>query len=144
MNKPTPADATKKFAAFYAESRRFIDGLSEFSDGGKLQGMSLKEFHENYSYVGTYAAKSLDEVFGLLQDGGGGLGVEIDRETLLPKEETVVSGKTMQELLVRKIGHTSMSKGDVLVDLGTGDIFLCASFGWDKIVITGMRAPVEA
>jgi len=141
MNKPT---AAKRYAVFFAESRRFVDGLTEFSGGGQFKGMTIGEFHANYVYVGTFDGAGPDDVFSLLQSGGGGLGVEADMETGDIKEETRVSGSVMQELLIRKVGHTSMSKGDVLVDLSTGDVLLCASVGWDRIVITGMRSPVEA
>jgi hypothetical protein len=136
MNKPS-----KRYAAFFAKSGRFLRGLKDFSEGGNVvEGMSLTEFDENYVYVGTYTGQNPDDVFSLLQSGGGGLGVEVSMETMQPKRETLVAGHMMQELLIRKIGHTSMSKGDVLVDLETGDVLLCASVGWDKMVITGMRS----
>jgi len=125
------------YAAFYANSSRFLETLVRFGDGGAVEGMTLQDFHANFTYVGTYKGQAPDDVFGLLQNGGGGLGVSVNRDTGEVGSE--VSGKMMQELLVRKIGHTSMSKGDVLVDLDTGEVMLCASSGWDKLVITGMR-----
>ena len=131
---------SKKFAVFYADSTRFLQTLSRFGDGGHHEGMSLDEFHRNFTYVGTYPGESVEDVFYLLQDGGGGLAPEYDRENNAPKRGTIIPGATMQELLIRKIGHTSMSKGDVAVDLDTGKIMLCASSGWDELIVTGTRA----
>ena len=131
---------TKKFAVFYADTTRFLETLSRFGDGGRLEGMSLDEFQRNFTYVGTFPGATADDVFELLQDGKGGLGVDYDRETGKPIPETVTPGQLMQALLIHKIGHTSMSKGDVAVALETGKIALCASSGWDELVITGLLA----
>jgi len=37
--------------------------------------------------------------------------------------------------LIRSAGtdHTSMSVGDCLIDLGTGELWMCMSFGWELI-----------
>ena len=143
MENQKIAGKVEKFAAFYFKNEFARESLGEFSDGGKLIGMSLDEFYKRFSYVGTFEGKCPDTIFSLLQDGGGGLSIACDRMTGEVKPETRVAGRLMQDLLINNIGHTSMSTGDVLVNLGTGEILICAACGWDKILVTGMR-PVEA
>ena len=129
----------KKFAVFFAKPTRFHQALKRFDDGNGAEGISLDEFHINFGYVGTFEGATPDSIFGLLQDGGGGLGVELDRETGEPIGK--VGGKLFQDLVIRAIGHTSMSKGDVVADLSTGELLLCASVGWDRLIVTGCPIP---
>ena len=143
MTNKTDATAEKSFAVFYAN--RFAVYLSNADlDARKTKIMSLRNFHDNYVYVGTFKGGSVDAIYQLLQDGGGNLGVQCDRETGEPIAETLIHGHLIQELLIAKAGHTSLFSGDIAVDLSTGDISMCASFGWDKIEIDGMREQVAA
>lgn len=131
----------KKFAVFFAKPERFHKSLLRFDLGNGIEGISLDEFHKDFAYVGTFEDESPDLIFQRLQNGGGDLGVQFDRSTGEVISSTAISGKLFQDLVIRTIGHTSMSKGDVVADLSTGEILICASVGWDRLVVTGCPTP---
>lgn len=135
MNK-LPADQ-KAFAVFYANRAMFRQSNLDLR-ADKSKKMTMAEFHEHYTYVGTYKAESADAVFSLLQDGGGGLGADPVKPASSAADSN--AARMMQELLIRKIGHTSMSTSDVIVDLAQGEVMVCASFGWDRIEVLGLNS----
>lgn len=142
INKPAEK-TVKNFAVFYADRMSTRSSLVDLK-AEDSKSMTLRNFHDNYVYVGTFKGASADSIFQTLQDGGGNLGVQCSRETGEAVPETMASGRMMQELLMAKIGHTSMSTGDIVVDLSTCETMMCASFGWTKLEIVGLREPVEA
>lgn len=134
-NRPAEKRA---FAVFYANTVGRHGPMIERQDG-PIPLVSLGDFHRGFDYVGKFEAYDLSDLFVSLQDGGGGLGHR-EEET----EAEGVSANVMQELLVRKAGHTSLSVGDVAVDLTMGIVFVCLMIGWRQIEIVGMRKPVVA
>jgi hypothetical protein len=81
---------------------------------------------ENYAYLGNHDANGLDGLFALLNNDSNPLGSD-----------------EWQHLIRQGItDHTSMSVGDVAVDRDTGERFLCAAFGWEKL--SGLKGPTQA
>lgn len=128
MNK---APAAKRYAVFYTNSTGRRNEWLDREDA-KTPLISIQDFHTGYEYLGTFEAKDLDDLFTNLQDGRGGLG---HREGESSAEALVAA--VMQDLVVRKVGHTSMYVGDIAVDLSTGEAKACAVVGWRKVAIVG-------
>ena len=78
--------------------------------------LTLAVFERCYRYVGAFEAESLDELFTLLQNGGGGLG-----------------DKTVQQYVIRPVKHTSLSMGDIAVERESGKVWLLALAGWKQV-----------
>ena len=77
---------------------------------------SLGIFDRYYMYVGTIEAASLDALFELCQNGGGGLG-----------------DPTIQKFVCRRLMKTTMSVGDIAVEHDSGKVWLCGGMGWKSI-----------
>lgn len=119
---------TGRFAAFYASLHKVPNEMyRKLFRGEKNVEISLGDFQEFYTYVGTFSGSSPDAIFQMLQDGGGGLGN--------PGSTHTIAGDTMQRLVIKKAGHTSMSVGDILADLGTGEVVICQMDGWGNVDI---------
>ena len=107
MNFPGLNDPTRirRFRVLYR--RRFLGGFSANPASLKL---------EDYVVLGSIAADSYQECFGLMQG-----------------ENWSPNGKANS--LIRYVGtdHTSMSVGDVVVDEATGVLYYCAPCGWETI-----------
>ena len=96
----------------------YADSLRMSSDGRRAGRFvpTLEEFDLYYRYVGTFEASSPDEVFRLLQDGGGGLGAP-----------------TIQRYVLRQVHHTSLSNGDIAIELDSGKAWLLEPRGWNQV-----------
>jgi hypothetical protein len=113
MTKP------KKFRVFYADSLMFREQCMDFSSDGPL-ALPAATFKKHYHEVGIFEAPNgrLEEIFALLNDAAG-----------IPNP----LGEESSQLKIRELDlHTSMSKGDILQDVETGEMFYCASFGWSN------------
>lgn len=137
MNK-APA-AAKRYAVFYVNAVGRREDIESLFKKEATPLLSIQDFQKNYEYVGSFASIGLDALFTSLQDGRSGLGHQEGES-----QAEAVAASVMQELVIRKVGHTSMYKGDVAVDLATGEVSICAPMGWNKITIVGMRVPVVA
>ena len=118
------------FRIYYAgRMDKEVDALSHLTDHGEKMrsvrfgskdmernGVEIPFFEKDleefgYTYVGSTTVKSKEEIFEAYQ------GDFCSKEFAAHIKET---GAT----------HTSMSVGDILVEVSTGDLYFCDSFDW--------------
>ncbi len=113
--------AKRTYAVFYTKdmsaSRQYGDGGLDDQD---TRHMPRPEFDRLYRYVGTFEATHIDVLYGLLNDG-------------IPEVPNPLGDPQLQDLVISGVGHTSMSVGDIAVDLETHKLWICASMGWREL-----------
>jgi hypothetical protein len=117
----------KTYAVFYANMDAFKEAHGgPLREGGGLVAMPKSRFEEAYHFVGTHAAKDVDELFALLNDAREHEGIP-----------NPLGSPKIQELVISHYaggpGHTSMSVGDVAIDLEEQKVLMCASTGWSEL-----------
>lgn len=99
-----------RYAVFY--QKRYVS----------LRGIPTHfEFFDNYAYMGVHEAENLDELFHNLNEP-----MAENNPLAYPHADAAV----LQNTVVRLAGHTSMSVGDVAIELGTRLAWVCTSSGW--------------
>lgn len=84
--------------------------------GMMIDEITLDKLAETHRKVRTIDVKTPDEAF-----------YEMQGEVWSP------NGEARELILSLGLRHTSMSSGDVLHDLETGDYMICAPIGWKKL-----------
>jgi len=108
-----------RFAVFYRRTLRA--GPEMF----KTSIPSVKWFLEDWSFMGVMEADDIDGLFHNLNEPSG-------RKNILCHPEHP-DGAVLQRTAVRMAGHTSMSVGDIAIEMDSGKAFICASNGWDLL-----------
>ena len=85
---------------------------------------NYKWFMDDWVFVGVMAARDIDELWRNLNEPSG---------TNSPLCLEHPDGAVLQRTVVRMAGHTSMSVGDIAIDMESGKAFMCASFGWADV-----------
>lgn len=118
------ATKTKSYAVFYQDGEMFrrTSGVFDAAEDGTTMALPTSEFRAHYRYVGTHQTSGLEDLFALLNDAKEHEGIP-----------NPLGDPRLQELVIRQVGHTSMSKGDVAVDLETGKLWFCASIGFIEL-----------
>jgi hypothetical protein len=116
----------KKYAVFYADADAMREAHSgvlgvQLDDSNRVVAMPKSRFTSAYHYVGTLEASNPEHLFAQLNDMAG------------PNP----LGNTVLQNWVIGPGprHTSMSVGDVAMDMDSGDSLICASVGWAELEI---------
>ena len=113
---------SKAYRVFYQDHKMFREQACDFSSEGPI-ALPKKTFEEHYHEVGVFLAPEgrPDEIFALLNDAGG-----------IPNP----LGSPECQRRIRELDlHTSMSKGDIIQNLETGEMLYCASIGWSDFEV---------
>lgn len=108
-----------RYAVFYRKTMR--EGPEMF----KSSFPSVKWFLEDWSFMGVMGAKDCDDLFRNLNEPSG-------RNNPLCHPEHP-DGAVLQRTAVRMAGHTSMSVGDIAIEMESGKAWICANEGWDLV-----------
>lgn len=115
----------KNYAVFYADRERLTEAAFEVRDGEKATCIPRSVFKQSYRFVGVHQAENLHRLFDLLNGELYLNGIQ---------QPHPLGDPQIQDLVIEGIpGHTSMSVGDVAVDLETGQRVICASIGWSDL-----------
>lgn len=120
----------KSYAVFYADSDAMREAHDYRNHGmrdgeGKVMAMPKSRFTKSYRLVGMFSVSGLEHLFRLLNDADG--------------VENPLGADVIQRYVISHMeggpGHTSMSVGDIAVDLEANKMFICASLGWAELEV---------
>jgi hypothetical protein len=107
-----------RYAVFYRTTSRVAAEMF------KPSIPNYRWFMDDWRFMGVMVAADLDELFHNLNEPSG---------ENSPLDCSHPDGKVLQNTVVRMAGHTSMSVGDIAIEMDSGKAYICASCGWDLV-----------